>query len=704
MIINFNKPKVETSTDLEEHLFSIEDPSLVLDILRNKLYSNPILAICREISCNARDAHREVNTPEKPIEIYLPNHNEVFYKIKDSGPGISPDRIYNIYIKYCASTKRDNDLPSKKYCGFWGIGAKTPMAYAQSFNVKTNYNGTHYNYQCFIDETKIGKLILLEEYSTNEPNGTEIVIPVKESDFHLFQVHTEEATRHWDVKPIIKGGELVYKTLNKVLEGKNWALTELNSYRYRYDREIKIIIDGIEYPLKLEALKIYDSSFIESINGNLYFYFNTGELSLSANREQLYLDKTTQNLLKQRLDEFSSEIKDIINIKINECSNYWEANILYNKNIKSLFESKILIDQVRWNGLRLYDDSNIRFNVCTFKKIPARAYYHENTKIKKISCYGLEFDNNSLLFINDLEIADLTLRHVKKLFEDDERLKSVQIIQPNEKGTEAYLNEKINLHLMNPRRLSEITKVSKRTSASTSARLTIYKFYPASSTFARTSYSSIDDDKSTKVLCILSKDYQNKSVLFKNNRKFPASTIKTFSNLYPETSFYGIDESVPEDKIDKYFSDFQDLDDYLDEKISEFDEDYFIECNIAYKQRYNINNTLLKYKEEFSPLIKNPKSFFIKTLNNNIQMNELLQSNNQSLLHMYESIYKEISDEDIENFLQKKPQLNLEKITEEFNERYPLFKFINSTSNYKFSENIKHIAQYINLIDADNGF
>jgi hypothetical protein len=706
MILNYDKPNVEAAKLLDEHFFSIEDTSMIFDILRNKLYSNPILAVCREITCNARDAHREAGTPNLPIHIYLPNHNEAFYKVADIGTGISPDRMLNIFIKYTASTKRGDNIQ----VGAWGIGAKSPFSVSNSFNVLTNYNGTHYNYQCFIDETKVGKLILLDEYPTNEPNGTEIVIPVKPSDFHLFEIHTEEATRHWDIKPIIKGGQIEYKPINKILEGKNWTIVEPNGYNYRYNREIKIIIDGIEYPLKLEALKAHiDSDFIESITGNLYVYFNTGELSLSANREQLYLDKATQNLLKQRLDEFIFEIKDAINIKINKYSNYWDANVFFNKKIKSLFESKNdILDQVRWNGLKLLNDNfnterELRFNVSVFKKIPARAYYHNDvdTKIKHVSGQGLNFDTNSLLVINDLEIIDITSRHVKKFFEDNAKLKSINIINLNENVNEALLNDRINLHLMNPRRLSEVTKVSKRISVSTSARLTIFKFNHASSTFDRTSYSAIDEDKSTKVLCMISKDYQGKSILFKNKKRFPANTLKIFSNLYPGISFYGIDESVSEEKIDKYFSDFQDLDDFLDEKISSFNENYFLECKLACDQRHYIDNTLFKYKEEFNFLIKNPTSFFLKRVDYNNQVNELLQSNNQSLLYIYESIYNEITAEDIENYLQKKPQLNLQKITEEFNEKYPLFKFISSANSYKFGENIRHIAQYINLIDAD---
>ena len=182
MKINDIRPNIETSGELKEQFFSIQDQGMIFDILRNKMYSNPILAICREISCNARDAHRECNIADVPIQIYLPNNLEPFYKIKDFGPGISPDRISNIFIKYTASTKREDNIQT----GGFGLGAKTPFAYSDTFTIITNFDGTKYHYVCFIDETKIGKLALLAEEKTDQSNGTEIIIPVKPIDFKLF--------------------------------------------------------------------------------------------------------------------------------------------------------------------------------------------------------------------------------------------------------------------------------------------------------------------------------------------------------------------------------------------------------------------------------------------------------------------------------------------------------------------------------------
>src|SRR5271157_1549221 len=108
MKLNEAKPFFESSGQMQEHFFSIKDQGMIFEILRSKMYSNPILAICREITSNARDAHREVGKPELPIQIHLPVGLEPEYRVKDFGPGISPDRMVNIFIQYTASTKRDD--------------------------------------------------------------------------------------------------------------------------------------------------------------------------------------------------------------------------------------------------------------------------------------------------------------------------------------------------------------------------------------------------------------------------------------------------------------------------------------------------------------------------------------------------------------------------------------------------------------------
>ena len=100
MKLNFQDTKIERSTAFQSQNFDIGDKRIILEILRGKMYSNPIQTICQEISTNAKDAHVEAGKPELPIEIKLPNRLEPSFYIRDFGPGITPDRMGSIFIQY----------------------------------------------------------------------------------------------------------------------------------------------------------------------------------------------------------------------------------------------------------------------------------------------------------------------------------------------------------------------------------------------------------------------------------------------------------------------------------------------------------------------------------------------------------------------------------------------------------------------------
>ena len=76
------------------------------------LYKNKIGAVCREVSSNCRDANREAGRELIPINIEigagcsLLDEEKLFVSFGDSGIGINPDRIENVFLKYGSSTKR----------------------------------------------------------------------------------------------------------------------------------------------------------------------------------------------------------------------------------------------------------------------------------------------------------------------------------------------------------------------------------------------------------------------------------------------------------------------------------------------------------------------------------------------------------------------------------------------------------------------
>lgn len=690
------RPNIETSGDLERQMFSIQDQGMIFDILRNKMYSNPILAICREISCNARDAHREVGKMDVPVEITLPSGLDPNYRIKDFGPGISPDRMSNIFIKYTASTKRDDNTQT----GGFGLGAKTPFSYSDTFTIITNYNGTKYQYSCFIDSTKVGELALMNQSATKDPNGTEIIIPVKHADFHNFSNWTEHACRHWSVKPIIKGGTIVWQEINKIIEGDQWAI--INSNGNNWDRHVKLIIDGIEYPLDITSLRTYaDSKLIDAARGNLHLYFGIGELSLSASREQVYLDKPTQAKIASRLSDIVKEIKSLVDKKIDEFPNLWEANVYYRQELQKAFTNITFLGNLNWKGNVLHNSQYLQMecSVFTFQKGKySRKHGTEPDKLTRSTARGINFENNSMLFVNDLPLVAPTPKHLKKAFDDNPKLMSVQVICPTDAVTVDLLNKTIHLDKMAPSLLSTITKASGRKYTPATSRLLVFKFDLVTSSFKQVSYASIDEDTNKKVLCMLTKEsYPNSRQVFlpKTKGHFSSNILKTVNEKFNKYSFYGVDFSTPQNRVEEDFGDFIILEDFIEEKILSDKTINYVEIKFALSHNYNIDEKMLRNEIKIMSLIEDPSSFFAKRLELHKKIKKICESD-QGLLFVYESVKGDIVPDKVNDFVKNNPDLDIDLVNKDYLVKYPLIPHI---STYNYAQLVEHIAQYINLID-----
>ncbi len=690
MKLNDIRPFVETSGELEEQFFSIQDQGMIFDILRNKMYSNPILAICREISCNARDAHREVGKTDVPVEITLPNSLEPFYKIKDYGPGISPDRMSNIFIKYTASTKRDDNIQT----GGFGLGAKTPFSYSDTFTIKTVVDGIEYNYACFIDETKVGKLALLNQAASSEPNGTEIIIPVKPIDFRAFTDNTELATRHWEVLPKIKGGNITYIKNEFIISGTNWAIAKSTDW----NKSVKLIIDGIEYPVDLTALRGFaNTKVLDASRSNIFLYFNIGELSLSASREQIYLDKPTQKIIADRFSLVVSEIKKNISNKINSFPNLWEANIYYATELYANFHSLDFLGNLDWKGYPLSSAS--LYLDCTVYYY-SKGHYTRKTgmdpnRIKRSHATSLTFGPNSKLFINDTNLREPTPKHVKQAFENDPTLKNIQLVCPNDKTTLDVLNKKANLDKMGPELLSSITSATGRAptsgNKSSAPRLLMFKFDMSVSAFRQVPYSSVEDDKNKKVICRLYKEYNERVVRF-NKTSFNHVQMLFLAKQNPKISFYGVDADIDTARLDEDYPDFVDIEKFVTDYLKSITN--FVEIKYALTQQYNIESRLLSAKSNIEKLIEDKNSLFLKKIKMSEIIGELVK--NAQLLQFYEAVNKEIPSSDLKDFVSKNPDYDLIKLGEKINKKYPL---LSALSIYNYAQFADPICQYINLID-----
>ena len=304
MIITQSKVNVVTQGVQGAVSFGIKQEGLahIFNVLRNQLYSDKILAVLREYSCNAVDAHVEAGV-NRPIEVTLPSRLSLELKIRDYGMGLSEQDIQEIYAFYGESTKRK----SNSLIGQLGLGSKSAFAYGDNFVINSFYNGVKTTYNAYIDPSQIGQIAKLASASSNEANGVEIVISVKPTDCETFVNTARSLFHHFKVKPIVRGAaDFKYETRTAIYSGNDWRIFQAD--RNSYGRQALAVMGNIAYRVSADALKLdennADEATIERLLSNCDIELDVaiGDCDIAASREGLqYTDRTIANLKKRIL-------------------------------------------------------------------------------------------------------------------------------------------------------------------------------------------------------------------------------------------------------------------------------------------------------------------------------------------------------------------------------------------------------------------
>lgn len=190
---NLNGEKIEMSVDTASMAH-------VMGLLTD-LYSNPVDAVIREYSTNARDAMVEAGNEDIPIEVTLPNSMSPYFKVRDYGVGLSVEDIRNIYSKYGASTKRSTN----DQVGMLGLGCKSALTYTQQFTVRSVKDGELVLVAISRTESGSGVMEVVHTSSTDEKNGVEISVPVnRNNDFHS---KAAEFFKFWEPGTVLVDGK-----------------------------------------------------------------------------------------------------------------------------------------------------------------------------------------------------------------------------------------------------------------------------------------------------------------------------------------------------------------------------------------------------------------------------------------------------------------------------------------------------------------
>lgn len=354
---------VEKSEQLVEREFSIKASAEAFSILSSGLYSDKILAIVRELSCNAWDAHVVAKNTNTPFEIKLPTSFDATFYVKDFGTGLSdfdvrggwynkdtdekvslldaPTRWINpkeqaplegfkdvggLYNTYFDSTKNKRD----DLIGALGLGSKTPFSYAATFTVESRVKDVRRLYTAYVNDKGVPAVTLVGEEKSTEPNGLTISFAAKQGDTSKFYTAARKALMYFDLKPNVKGGSnFAPYTVKHDIKGTNWGVRTTD-----YDAHMNgaYVMQGfVAYPIDRNILSQNGLSTLgyKILELNVDFFVPLGQVNPAPSREALsYTSATIKNLCKA-VDVAAAEMRDSIQRSFDACKTVWEARMLF---------------------------------------------------------------------------------------------------------------------------------------------------------------------------------------------------------------------------------------------------------------------------------------------------------------------------------------------------------------------------------------
>ncbi len=302
-------------------------------VMSDTLYTDKIGSIIRELASNAIDGQRAQGNLDTPFDIFLPCKENPKFCIRDYGTGLSPEEIETVYTRYFESTKDQNEDD----IGGFGLGAKTPFAYTDSFIVRSYYNGQVFTYTiAFSGDEPEYELQFAQE--TNEPNGLEVYFDVDPEDFQEFSTKAFRTLIWFNLVPNVWTGSEDENGFFKVANNfdnyreriadfrKDHCYEDDNmiicptSYPNPFDwrgsqlkSRICVIQGGVLYPVSSGASDTI-RKFVDTIPASytVITKHKIGEISLTPAREQIEESKQTIKNIESKISVILEKSKDTL--------------------------------------------------------------------------------------------------------------------------------------------------------------------------------------------------------------------------------------------------------------------------------------------------------------------------------------------------------------------------------------------------------
>jgi hypothetical protein len=299
---------------------------IVSQMFQNDIYSNKLEAAIRETTANAIDEHIKYNV-DRDVEINLETvKNETWLSVRDFAKGLDEKDLREVFGGLFCSTK---NLTNSATGGF-GIGAKSPICYAESFIVTSFFNKKKTSFVFYRDRgvtgSSITKIAKFNEEETNEPSGIEVRIPIQSADVEKANTITKNF-----VQDLSEESKVVYvnhfqSTIRPVKE-KVWNIGNFKVCQKDIENDYSICI-------RMGSI-VYRLPDFFDLNNNLFNNSKTlidvpiGTFSMPPSRETLSdvpENIKKWNLISSQILDFYNKTKSLVKLTYEDLtSNYLEA-------------------------------------------------------------------------------------------------------------------------------------------------------------------------------------------------------------------------------------------------------------------------------------------------------------------------------------------------------------------------------------------
>lgn len=333
MIMNTQLSNVDTNIE-DEEVMGMEMNAQLYSVLSDKMYTNPIQSIIREILSNAIDANIAAGV-QKPVQVHFANSVEPVFYIKDFGIGMTEEEIIKVFGTYGASNKRNDN----SQIGGLGLGAKTPFAYKENgrmFTVESCKNGVKSTVVFYKNAKDLPCKKRLGTEPCDSDTGTKVSFSVAEKDFSSFIRESVPVFLFSMQMPEILGGvekwlsAAGFNSLDDAMVVREYLkntldIPELSYYADKKDYEEAGVpyefkafnrnvssqfsnnmvaeMGGVPYDIDLAQVFPDDIKTRDYVRRNRFkvLHFPIGSLDFQSSREKLNYTENTVSLLQREL-------------------------------------------------------------------------------------------------------------------------------------------------------------------------------------------------------------------------------------------------------------------------------------------------------------------------------------------------------------------------------------------------------------------